>query len=79
MTDSYNACPHECTTVEYIETRIDPDCACPVFVENGCVPHITKSDDSTVIIKTYLSDRERESRPSRERGSSILSSRLSHR
>lgn len=58
MTDSYCECPHECTTVEHIETQVEPDCACPVFVKHGCVPQVTESDDSKVIIKTYLSDRE---------------------
>jgi hypothetical protein len=57
--DSYCECPHDCTTVEHIETTVEPDCACPVFVKHGCVPQVTESDDSTVIIKTYLSDRER--------------------
>ncbi|APE96055.1 helix-turn-helix domain-containing protein [Halodesulfurarchaeum formicicum] len=59
MTDSYCSCPHECTTVEHIETQIQPDCACPVFVKYGCVPQVTESDGSTVLMKTYLTDRER--------------------
>ncbi|MFW5922145.1 MAG: helix-turn-helix domain-containing protein [Halodesulfurarchaeum sp.] len=59
MTDSYCECPHECTTVQHIETQVEPDCACPVFVKHGCVPQVTESDDNTVIVKTYLSDRER--------------------
>ncbi len=58
MTDSYCECPHECTTIEHVETTVQPDCACPVFVKHGCVPQVTESDDSKVIIKTYLSDRK---------------------
>lgn len=59
MTDSYCDCPHECTSVEHIETKIQPDCACPVFVKYGCVPQVTESNGEKVILKTYLSDRER--------------------
>lgn len=57
--DSYGGCPHDCTTVEHIETDIDEGCVCPVFVRYGCVPQVTESEDSTVVVKTYLSDRER--------------------
>lgn len=57
--DSAGECVHDCSSVEHIETEVQPDCACPVFVSYGCVPQVTESDDSTVIVKTYLSDRER--------------------
>lgn len=59
MSDSCCEYPRDRTTVEHIETRVEPDCACPVFIEHGCVPQVTESDESTVVIKTYLSDRER--------------------
>ena len=59
MTDSYCDCPNECTSVQHVETVIQPDCPCPVFVDYGCVPQITGSEGSSMVMKTYLSDRER--------------------
>ena len=58
VADSYCECSQECTTVEHIDTEIRPDCACPAFVEHGCVPQVTGCDGSKMILKTYLSDRE---------------------
>jgi hypothetical protein len=57
--DSPGECAHDCSSVEHIETEIQTSCACPVFVRFGCVPQVTGSEGSTVIVKTYLSERER--------------------
>jgi hypothetical protein len=58
ITDSSCECTNNFTSIEHIETRIEPDCACPVFVKYGCIPQVTENDDSTLTIKTYLPDRE---------------------
>lgn len=51
-------CSNNFSSIEHIETSIRPDCPCPVFVEYGCIPQVAESDESTLTIKTHLSDRE---------------------
>lgn len=58
VTDASRDCANNFTSIEHIETKIQPDCVCPVFVKYGCIPQVSETDGSSVMVKTYLPDRE---------------------
>lgn len=47
------------TDVIHSKKQLDGLCHCPVFLEYDCIPTITEFKSTSVIIETYLPDRER--------------------
>ena len=45
--------------IVHTKTSLDAMCHCPVFVKFDCLPQITEFGDESLIIETYLPDRER--------------------
>lgn len=46
-------------TVTHRKGPTDPDCHCLVFLEYDCIPRITEITGRTILIETYLPERER--------------------
>ncbi|WP_435092935.1 helix-turn-helix domain-containing protein [Halorubrum sp. N11] len=62
-----NAVGNECTVDvqptgddELVRARgeVSEDCLCRVFQESGCVPHIQRVEDGTMLVTTYVDDRD---------------------
>ena len=47
------------TDIVHSKKALDSMCHCPVFVEFDCLPQITEFGTESLIIETYLPDRER--------------------
>ncbi len=46
-------------TIVHAKSAADPNCHCDVFLEHDCLPRTTSINGRTVIIETYLPERER--------------------
>lgn len=38
--------------------EVGDDCLCYVFQKHGCVPHVRRVEDGTMLVTTYVDDRE---------------------
>ncbi|MFP9060141.1 helix-turn-helix domain-containing protein [Natrialbaceae archaeon A-chndr2] len=47
------------TDIVHSKKALDASCHCPVFVEFDCIPHITEYGADSLIVETYLPNRER--------------------
>ena len=47
------------TDIVHSKKQVEGMCHCPVFVEYDCIPQITEFKSESLIIETYLPDRER--------------------
>lgn len=54
-----NICDETDTTrISHTTNRIDDSCLCLAFSDVGCVPRIQSADGDTLIVETYVSDRD---------------------
>lgn len=47
------------TEIRHTKTEITSECYCPIFFEYGCIPKITGITDESVVVRAFLSDRDR--------------------